>query len=174
MSTGWSLGGLVAGQLMNALGFWWLSLLGMAFMSVGYLGLAMQPDGSWTYLLTMGGVLGIGMGLASITLIVAVQTLVPRAQRGVATAAVLFFRNVGSTLGVAVMGAVLTARLGVQVTGLGHGPAGLPPGLAAAFVAEIGVVFWLGTAATVLGLVSAWFLPDGSPVAGAATEEVVG
>jgi EmrB/QacA subfamily drug resistance transporter len=168
MSTGWSLGGLVAGQLMNALGFWRLSLLGMAFMAAGQLGLAMRPDGSWSYLLTVGGVLGIGMGLASITLIVAVQTLVSREQRGVATAAVLFFRNVGSTVGVAVMGAVLTGRLGGQVTELGRGP-GLPPALAAAFVAEMGVVFWLGTAATVLGLVAAWFLPDGSPLAGAST-----
>jgi MFS family permease len=176
MSTGWSVGGLVAGQLMNTVGFWRLALLGMAVMAAGQLALAVRPDGSWTYLLTVGGALGIGMGLASITLIVAVQTLVPRARRGVATAAVLFFRNVGSTLGVAVMGAVLTGRLGVQVTELGRGTAGgLPPGLAAAFVAEIGVVFWLGTAATVLGLATAWFLPDGSPLAdSAAVEELPG
>jgi EmrB/QacA subfamily drug resistance transporter len=175
MSTGWSLGGLVAGQLMNTLGFWRLSLLGMAVMAAGQLALAIRPDGSWTYLLTVGGALGVGMGLASITLIVAVQTLVPREQRGVATAAVLFFRNVGSTLGVAVMGAVLTGRLGVQVMELGRGAAGLPPGLAAAFVGEIGIVFWLGTVATILGLVAAWFLPDGSPLAGAtAAEELPG
>ncbi len=175
MSGGWSLGGLAAGQFMNVFGFWWLSLLGMAVMGAGYLALAMRPDATWAFLLTAGGAIGIGMGLAAITLIVAVQTLIPREQRGVATAAVLFFRNVGSTIGVAVMGAVLTARLGVQVTGLDRGTAGLPPGLAAAFVAEIGVVFWLGTAATVLGLVATWFLPDGSPLsAAAAPEEIVG
>jgi len=126
MSGGWSFGGLVAGQLVNLLGFWWLSVLGMAAMTVGYLALAVRPDAGWTFLLLAGGGIGIGMGLSSITLIVAVQTLIRREQRGIATSAVLFFRNIGATLGVAVMGAALTARLGVELAGLGEGVRTLP------------------------------------------------
>ncbi len=168
MSTGWSVGGLAAGQLVNRLGFWRLTVLGMTVMSAGYLALATHPDATWTALMAIGGVTGLGMGLTAITLIVAVQTLIRREQRGVATSAVLFFRNVGATLGVAVMGAVLTARLGVRVAGLGEGLRTLPAPLAAALVSEMGVVFWLGAGATLLGLGATLFLPGGSPATAAA------
>ncbi len=175
MSGGWSLGGLVAGQLVNLLGFWWLSVLGMAAMTVGYLALAVRPDAGWTFLLLAGGGIGIGMGLSSITLIVAVQTLIRREQRGIATSAVLFFRNIGATLGVAVMGAVLTARLGGELSGLGEGVRTLPAPLAAALVAGMGVVFWLGTGTTLLGLLAALFLPRATPLSAArVTGEAIG
>jgi EmrB/QacA subfamily drug resistance transporter len=163
MSSGWSIGGLTAGQLMNRLGFWRLAVLGMAVMTGGYAALAARPDGSWSYLLTVGGAIGIGMGLSTVTTIVAVQSLTRREQRGIATSSVLFFRNIGGTLGVAAMGAVLTARLGVRLTEVDRGALSLSPQLAAALVDGIGVVFWLGTTATAVGLVTACFLPDGSP-----------
>jgi EmrB/QacA subfamily drug resistance transporter len=174
MSGGWSLGGLVAGQLLNRLGFWLVGVAGMAVMSAGYAALAARPDGSWAFLMSAGGVTGIGMGLSSITLIVAVQTLIPREQRGIATSAVLFFRSIGATLGVAAMGAVLTARLGGQVSELGQGVRPLPPPLAAALVDAIGVVLWLGAVAAVLGFVATCFLPRGTPVSAATVVEEMG
>lgn len=159
MSTGWSAGGLVAGQLLHRTGFWGLAVTGLALMTVGYVGLAAWPGMSWDALLLVGGVVGVGMGLASITLIVATQTLIPLAQRGVATAGILFFRNIGATVGVAVMGGALTRRLGVDLAGLAAGPAALPPALAAALVSGIGAVFWLGVGASALGFLAACFLP---------------
>lgn len=175
MSLGWSAGGLLAGQLVNRLGFWWLSVLGMAAMTAGYAGLAARPDAPWSGLLLSGGAVGIGMGLSTITLIVAVQTLIRREQRGIATSAVLFFRNIGATLGVAVMGGVLTARLGVELGGLGEGRGSLPAPVAAALVAAMGGVFWLGMGATVLGLLATLFLPRATPASAAeAREEMAG
>ena len=171
MSLGWSTGGILAGQLVNRLGFWWLSVLGMAAMTAGYAGLAARPDAPWSGLLLSGGAVGIGMGLSTITLIVAVQALIRREQRGIATAAVLFFRNIGATLGVAVMGGVLTARLGVELGELGDGRASLPAPAAAALVAAMGVVFWLGTGATVLGLLATLFLPRSTPASAAEAPE---
>jgi EmrB/QacA subfamily drug resistance transporter len=165
MSGGWSLGGLVAGQLLNRLGFWWLGVLGMGVMTAGYAALAAHPDGTWGFLMTVGGAIGLGMGLSTVTLIVAVQTLVRPERRGIATAAVLFFRSIGGTLGVAAMGALLTARLGVQARALDAGARSLPPSFAAALVEAMGPVFWLGAGATVLGLVATGFLPRGSPAA---------
>src|SRR5262245_9974890 len=47
MSLGWSGGGLVAGNLVNLMGFWRLSVLGMAAMTAGYAGLAARPDAGW-------------------------------------------------------------------------------------------------------------------------------
>jgi hypothetical protein len=100
------------------------------------------------------------MGLLSITLVLTVQTVIAPVRRGVATAGILFFRNIGATLGVAVMGAMLTARLGVRLAGLGEGGGGdVPSPLAAALVDGMGAVFWVGASATVLGLVATGFLP---------------
>lgn len=173
MSGGWSAGGLVAGQIINRIGFWGLTVGGMALMTAGYVTLALRPDMTWGMLMGTGGAIGVGMGLTSITLIVAVQTLIRLERRGVATSGVLFFRNIGATLGVAVMGATLTARLGAQASGLGGGVRTLPPALAASLVAGMGAVFWLGAAAAALGLVATWFLPRGSLRSVAAAVEPV-
>jgi EmrB/QacA subfamily drug resistance transporter len=163
MSTGWSVGGLFAGQLLNRLGFRAIALAGAALMTVGYTALASRPDVEWARLMVVGGTTGIGMGLLSITLIVAVQTAIEPARRGVATSGVLFFRNVGATLGVALMGATLTARLGERLGGLEAGARQLPPDSIPALVQGISFVFWLGVGATVLTLIAACFLPDGTP-----------
>jgi hypothetical protein len=108
------------------------------------------------------------MGLLSITLVVGIQTAIEPARRGVATSGVLFFRNIGATLGVAVMGASLTGRLGVRLAGLEEGARHLPPDLVPALLEAIGFVFWLGVGATVLTLIATCFLPDGTPRAATA------
>jgi EmrB/QacA subfamily drug resistance transporter len=164
MSLGWSGGGLVAGNVVNLLGFWWLSVLGMAAMVSGYAGLAAHPEAGFPALHLACGAVGIGMGLVSITLVLAVQALIRREDRGIATSAVLFFRSIGGTVGVAVMGAVLTARVGLETAGLAHGQVHLPPALAAALVAEMGPVLWVGAGAAVCGLVATLFLPRATPV----------
>jgi EmrB/QacA subfamily drug resistance transporter len=169
MSTGWSVGGLVAGHILNRLGFRALALGGAGLMTLGYTGLALKPDIEWTGLMVVGGALGVGMGFLSITIVVAVQTAIEPARRGVATSGVLFFRNVGATLGVALMGATLTARLGVRLAGLEAGARHLPADLVPALVAAVGFVFWLGVGATVLTLIATCFLPDGSPRSATAT-----
>ena len=176
MSTGWSIGGLVAGQALNRLGFRALALAGAVLMTLGYAMLAVRPDMDWGTLLVVGGALGIGMGLVSITLVVAVQSAIAPARRGVATSGVLFFRNIGATLGVALMGATLTARLGVRLAGLEEGARHLPADLVPVLVEAMGVVFWLGVGATVLTLAAICFLPDGSPRSSsvAASGEVIG
>jgi EmrB/QacA subfamily drug resistance transporter len=159
MSTGWSVGGLVAGQLVHRLGFSGLAIGGMTAMVAGCAALAVRVSAGWTTLMAIGGVVGLGMGLVSVTLLLAVQTLVAPERRGVATSGLLFFRNVGATLGVAVMGAVLTARLGIEPGAIRGGAGTLPPGLAASLVAGMGPTFQLGALAALAGLVATWFLP---------------
>jgi EmrB/QacA subfamily drug resistance transporter len=50
---------------------------------------------------------GIGMGFLNPVYTVAVQNVAPRHQMGAATASTMFFRSIGSTLGVAIFGSVL-------------------------------------------------------------------
>ncbi|WP_243450207.1 hypothetical protein [Desulfosporosinus sp. Sb-LF] len=52
-------------------------------------------------------VLGLGMGLVMPTLTIAVQSVFPPSERGVVTAATQFFRSIGSTLGMTILGVVM-------------------------------------------------------------------
>ena len=63
---------------------------------------------------------GAGLGTANPPLLIAVQTSVPWNRRGVATASTLFFRTIGGTLAVGLLGGVLANAL----SGAGA-PAGL-------------------------------------------------
>jgi EmrB/QacA subfamily drug resistance transporter len=60
-------------------------------------------------------VVGAGVGMTMQNVVLAVQNAVGRAQLGVATGAVQFFRMLGASAGVAVLGAVLNARLGAAL-----------------------------------------------------------
>ncbi len=61
--------------------------------------------GIWMY------ILGLGIGQVMPVLTLAVQNAVDRKDLGTATSSVVFFRSIGSTLGAAVFGAILTNRL---------------------------------------------------------------
>ena len=61
---------------------------------------------------------GLGFGLVTQVLVVAVQNSVDRRQLGVATAATGFFRALGGAVGAAVLGAVFAARVGTGVAGV--------------------------------------------------------
>lgn len=56
-------------------------------------------------------VMGLGYGLITQILVVAVQNVVPREQLGTATASTNFFRSLGGSVGVAVFGSVFSAAL---------------------------------------------------------------
>ena len=64
--------------------------------------------------LTLGAltVFGLGFGMVTQILIVAVQNSVERAQLGTATATTSFFRALGGAVGAAVLGTVFQARTG--------------------------------------------------------------
>ena len=56
-------------------------------------------------------VLGIGLGPGQSLFSMAIQNALPPTQMGVATSSSQFFRQIGSTIGVALFGTLLTARL---------------------------------------------------------------
>ena len=55
--------------------------------------------------------LGLGIGVSFPNLTTAIQNAVDRADLGAATAMSAFFRSLGGAVGVALSGAILTARL---------------------------------------------------------------
>src|SRR5688572_33385519 len=66
--------------------------------------------------------MGIGMGLSIPAFVIAVQTSVERRHLGTATSMLQFSRSMGGTLGVSVMGAVLSARLASNLRASGLDP----------------------------------------------------
>ncbi|MGY1682736.1 MFS transporter [Geodermatophilus sp. SYSU D01176] len=81
-------------------------------------------------------VLGVGMGMTMQNLVLAVQNTVAARDLGAASSAVAF-RSLGGTIGVAVLGAVLDARVG-ELTARGlAGVPGVAPGSAGAGLADL-------------------------------------
>src|SRR5437763_955008 len=65
-------------------------------------------------------VFGLGFGMVTQILVVAVQNSVERRELGVATATTGFFRALGGAIGAAALGAVFTAQAGVHAGAVGH------------------------------------------------------
>ncbi|OUM97240.1 MAG: MFS transporter [Thermobacillus sp. ZCTH02-B1] len=84
-------------------------LIGMPIMIIGMLMMAFM-DNVWTAvaaMLVFGVGLGVGMPVFSLT----VQNAVSPADLGVATASSQLFRNIGGTIGIAVLGTVMSTSL---------------------------------------------------------------
>ena len=68
-------------------------------------------------------VLGVGIGMTMQNLVLAVQNTVAATDLGAASSAVAFFRSLGGTIGVSVLGAVLSSHVGDLIR---QGLAGIP------------------------------------------------
>jgi hypothetical protein len=116
-------------------------------------------------------VIGVGLGLSTTPMLIAVQSAVVWARRGVATAMTMFVRSFGSVVGLAIMGALVnnatkgsasatdqalsgTAHAGLVGAVLRHVHASLMNGIHAAFFTAL--------IAAVIGLLAALLLPGGS------------
>jgi hypothetical protein len=123
----------LGGQLISRVGrFKWASLTGLALMTAGlWLQTQLGVDATRGDVVRNLIVLGLGIGLAMPTFTLAVQNTFPARDLGAVTAAVQFFRSIGSTVGVALMGTLLTIRLGSSLT------TGLSPQLAQSLPPEI-------------------------------------
>jgi EmrB/QacA subfamily drug resistance transporter len=109
---GWSASALIAGRVFLRLGFRRTALLGTTLVVLGHAPLLLATLD--TPLLWIGapmGVTGIGLGFISTTFLLTPQSAVAWRLRGAVTASVQFARTIVGAVGVAVLGAVLNARL---------------------------------------------------------------
>jgi hypothetical protein len=130
-------------------------------------------------------VVGVGLGPSQGLFALAVQNAVPLERLGVATSSSQFFRQIGSTVGVAVFGAVMTQALAAEVAkagggsgarvsldklqalaaqqadhGLGAKAQVVDPLMRLAFSRAIVDLFWVGGAIALLGLILIILLPE--------------
>ncbi|MFL6165610.1 MAG: MDR family MFS transporter [Ornithinibacter sp.] len=110
--------GILAGLVITRTGrYKAIMLTGVVVMGAGlYLLTRLTATSSQTQLTLAMVVLGIGLGLAMQQYTLVVQNSAERADLGVATASTQFFRNVGSTVGIAVFGTVMTSGLAAAIS----------------------------------------------------------
>ena len=88
-----------------------LSLLAFAFFALSRI----QPDTPIVVALGCMILVGMGIGMTTPALMLSVQNAVPTQDIGASTSALTTLRSMGSSLGAAVFGAVLTARLNSEL-----------------------------------------------------------
>ena len=115
---------ILSGQLVTKTGRYKVfPIVGSAVLAVGLLLLSrLGPTTSFALASLYMVVVGLGVGLVMQVLVVAVQNSVPYEQLGTATSTATFFRTIGGSFGVSVLGAVFNNRLFSQLSG-----AHLPP-----------------------------------------------
>lgn len=115
LTMGWPISAALSGRVYLRLGFRDTALLGISLAVAGTL-LAVRLTAESTVWQLAGSLflIGLGMGLSSSPLIVAVQSVVGWDRRGVVTGTNMFCRSIGSALGAAVFGAIANTTLSRQ------------------------------------------------------------
>jgi MFS family permease len=109
---GWPVGVGIGGRFLLRAGFRRTVIVGMVLVAIAQIGFltldresnALHEAGSMT-------LMGLGFGFSSVAFMISVQNSVGWADRGVATASLQFFRSIGGSIGVAVMGTVVTTHM---------------------------------------------------------------
>jgi EmrB/QacA subfamily drug resistance transporter len=149
MTIGWPIAATLAPRVYLRIDYRPTAVLGGVIAVIGCLLLALfvgESSGVWRVAFA-SFVLGIGMGFASVSTVVAVQSVVGWGRRGVVTGSNMFIRTLGSAVGIAVFGSIANGRLAHRR----HTPA--------AIFGAVHGVFWALVAVAVLGVASQLLLP---------------
>jgi EmrB/QacA subfamily drug resistance transporter len=126
-TSGFMLLPMLAGLLITAIGggflvtktgrYKWMPIAGSVIIAAALvLFSTMRADTPLWLILVYLTVLGLGIGLAMQVLVLIVQNSVPHSMVGTATAGNNFFREIGASLGSAIVGSLFVARLKEQLT----------------------------------------------------------
>jgi EmrB/QacA subfamily drug resistance transporter len=194
MSIGWPLASALCGRVILRTSYRFAAVFGGVLAVGGSVLLwLLTPRSPLAHPAAGAFLVGSGMGFISTTALVAIQGAVPWRQRGVATSSNTFARQLGSTVFVAIFGAVLNAGL---LARLGPGSAGrsalaqvgallapaargaLPPAtlasLTSALAGALHAVYGWSTALAlvVLGVLCA--MPGGKPTEAGRAQDLAG
>ena len=172
MSLGWPLAGTFSGRLALRVGYRVTAVAGLLCDVVGVaLLLTLTAHSSFVTASAFSFLIGVGLGLSSTPLLIAVQSAVTWARRGIATATNMFVRSFGAVVGLAVMGALVNAATG-GVSGSANQALGASAGrhLSAAALRHVQTTLFSGIhaafaaalVAAVIGLLVVCGLPGGS------------
>ena len=120
LTIGWPISASQAGRLYLRIGFKNTAIIGIVITVIGAAILALTAPTPNILLVAMACfVVGLGLGLVATPSLIAAQTSVEWNERGVVTGTNLFARSIGSSIGVAVFGAIANA---IYANGPSGGP----------------------------------------------------
>ncbi|OKI96215.1 disulfide bond formation protein DsbA [Streptomyces sp. CB02058] len=152
---------------------------GVVVLALGFLGLSTIDHETSLVIVSLGMLaVGIGVGMSMQNLVLVLQNTVPLSELGAASGAITFFRSLGGTIGVSVLGAVLANQVAVKIAEglakLGIDPAAsasggstlnvaaMPPQIQevvrAAYGDATGHIFLISAGIAVIGVVASLFL----------------
>jgi MFS family permease len=170
---GWPLAVMLSGRLYRAFGVRRTLRAGSMLFPIGALILLLLTQHSHPALAGAASFLmGVGMGLISVTSIALVQESVEWSMRGSATASVVFARSLGNTIGATALGAVLnlgiahygSGELAARVHAVLNEPMGLAelaadPAVRAVFDQALRWTFLVVAALAILTCAVIWMIP---------------
>lgn len=152
---------------------------GVIVLALGFLGLSFIDHRTSLVLVSLGMLgVGVGVGMSMQNLVLVLQNTVPLSEIGAASGAITFFRSLGGTMGVSVLGAVLAHQVATRITDgltrLGVDPAAsgssgstlnvaaMPPQVQdvvrAAYGEATGHIFLISAGIAVIGVIASLFL----------------
>ncbi|AST94300.1 MULTISPECIES: MDR family MFS transporter [Sutcliffiella] len=112
MSIGWPIAATIAGRILLKVGFRTTSIIGgIALIAGSIIFMTLNPEDGPLWAAFGSFMIGVGMGFSTTAFIVSIQSNVEWKQRGAATAANMFMRTLGSTVGAALLGGILNSKL---------------------------------------------------------------
>lgn len=173
MSIGWPLASAFSARMAIRFGYRITATSGMLAVLVGVvLLLTVTAATPYWVIAAFSFVSGLGMGMSSTPMLVAVQSAVAWVRRGVATATNLFVRSFGQVVGLAVMGAIINSNAsgyGARTTSRSldlHARSSVPPhvlnAIRHALATGIHQTFIAALVAAIIGVLVVTFLPGGS------------
>lgn len=143
VAIGWMLVSVPAGKWILKYGYRILLIIGNALLVLSGLMLVLLNDThGFVYTFSIMFIQGLSFGLLSTVGVIGSQALVGPHEKGISTSFFMFCRNMGTSIGVTIMGALLTSQA-VFMTGIHH-------------------LFLYGFITSILALVTAFFIQNES------------
>jgi DNA-binding MarR family transcriptional regulator len=172
---------ITSGQLISRWGrYKAFPIAGTALMTLGMFLLSRMNEHTTVLIASLYMlVLGLGLGLVTQVLVIAVQNAVDYRNLGVATSGVTFFRSIGGSFGTAVFGAIFSNQLASHLSSLAsslpsgfnlsnaesvatiqHLPAAVRAEVVHAYAQSLSTVFLVAVPIAAVAFILSWLLPE--------------
>ena len=134
MLVGWTLTSILSAQLIRFIPLARLSQIGFALLTLMFLALTFTVHSPLWVTSALGFAVGMGMGFSMLSLLLAAQQAASRGELGAVTSGVMFARQMGGALGIALMALLIGSHA------IGVGGIELAEGLRRAYFLALGLV----------------------------------
>ena len=112
MSLIWTISSIIGSWMLLRMSFRSVAIIGSVFLTVGcFFMTTIDMHSKQLLVMVYTSLMGVGMGLTIPVYLISIQTFVAKQDLGVATSTIQFSRNIGGTLGVSILGVILSTRL---------------------------------------------------------------